>query len=239
MKTLSALFTLSQTSNKITNSIEQRAGGEQIIRPVNLNGSYNARGNINLSLPVGKERAGKFDVSTNINYSRDANLINTIKNFTSHMTVIQEFGLTQPFGETIEVGLNASLSYNLVHYSFQKFLNNSYYTYNYSFDFSFTSPAGFIFSTDAAYTAYKGRSVDFNQEYILWNASIAMQIFKNKRGEVRLSINDILNQNINVSRSASNNFIEDVQTLTLKRFGLLTFTYNLFRMEGGKMQEPE
>jgi hypothetical protein len=178
MKTLSALFTLSQTSNKITNSIEQRAGGEQIIRPVNLNGSYNARGNINLSLPVGKERAGKFDVSTNINYSRDANLINTIKNFTSHMTVIQEFGLTQPFGETIEVGLNASLSYNLVHYSFQKFLNNSYYTYNYSFDFSFTSPAGFIFSTDAAYTAYKGRSVDFNQEYILWNASIGYADFQ-------------------------------------------------------------
>lgn len=60
-----------------------------------------------------------------------------------------------------------------------------------------------------------------------WNASVAKQLFKNKRGEIRLSVMDILNQNTNTSRNVADNYIEDVENTALKRFGLLTFTWKL------------
>ena len=61
----------------------------------------------------------------------------------------------------------------------------------------------------------------------MWNASIAHQIFKKKNGEIKISANDLLNQNQAIGRSVGDNYIEDTRSLVIKRYFLLTFTYNL------------
>ncbi|HLL43013.1 MAG TPA: hypothetical protein VK369_07725 [Segetibacter sp.] len=45
---------------------------------------------------------------------------------------------------------------------------------------------------------------------------------------------DILNQNTNTSRNVADNYIEDVENTALKRFGLLTFSWNLNSVGGGR-----
>ncbi|HKG70022.1 MAG TPA: outer membrane beta-barrel protein, partial [Segetibacter sp.] len=130
--------------------------------------------------------------------------------------------------------INAGINYNSVRYTLQKEQNNSYYTHNYSADITYTFLEDFSLSTDIDYTGYSGRTGDFNQKFTRWNASIAKQLFKNKRGEIRLSVMDILNQNTNTSRNVADNYIEDVQNTALKRFGLLTFTWNLNNLDRGR-----
>ncbi|MBD0288559.1 MAG: outer membrane beta-barrel protein, partial [Flavisolibacter sp.] len=102
-----------------------------------------------------------------------------------------------------------------------------------------TLPENFILSTDLDYATTTGLASGYNQNYFLWNASLSKQVFKNKRGELKLSINDILNQNTNVSRNTADNYIEDVRNLTLRRFAMLSFTYNLNRMGGKGTQAPQ
>jgi hypothetical protein len=78
-----------------------------------------------------------------------------------------------------------------------------------------------------AYTGNAGRAEGFNPNFTLWNAYLSKSLLKNKRGEVRVTAYDLLNQNTGIDRSASGNYVQDTRYLVLKQYFMITFTYNL------------
>jgi hypothetical protein len=57
--------------------------------------------------------------------------------------------------------------------------------------------------------------------------AIAKKILKGQKGEIRLSVFDLLDQNQSISRNVTETYFEDVTTKVLKQYFMLTFTYNL------------
>jgi hypothetical protein len=57
--------------------------------------------------------------------------------------------------------------------------------------------------------------------------AIAKKMFKGQKGEIRLSVFDLLNQNQSIYRTVSETYFEDVNTQVVKQYFMLTFTYNL------------
>ena len=90
-----------------------------------------------------------------------------------------------------------------------------------------TLPLGIGINSDVTYNANTGRPKGFNTSFIKWNAAATKQVFKNKKGELKLSVKDILNQNIGSARNANQDFIEDVTYKILKRYYMVSFTYSL------------
>jgi hypothetical protein len=125
-----------------------------------------------------------------------------------------------------------------VQYSIQPDRNDDYYTRVFSIDATYSFPKGPILSSDFDYNSYAGRADGFNQRYVMWNASLAQELFKSKRGEVKVSVYDLLGQNQNITRNVQENYIEDVQNTVLRRFFLFSFTYRLNRIAGKNVPTP-
>lgn len=236
-RNLFAFATYSTTLNKIANSTQDLGGGLQLTTPVNVDGVYAVNGTVNFGLPIKKMKGGNFNTNSRISYNRDANMINKVKNYTKNLNLGEDLRLSYNYKDKLDLGLTASINYNSVKYTVQTRNNSAYFTHNYAADITYTFPKGFILSTDFDYTFNTGRTDGFNRNYAMWNGSFAKQLFKNKRGELKASVFDILNQNVSVNRNIGSNYIEDVQNSTLQRFFMLTFTYNINRM-GGKGLPP-
>lgn len=234
-RNLFAFVTFNNTKNKIANSVQQLPGGVQYTKPVNVDGAFNLSGTFNIGFPIQRMNGGNFNTNTRIGYNRDINIINGDKNFTNSLNLGEDLRLSYNYKEKLDMGINASLNYYAAKYSVQRTRNTSYLTHTYSADITYTLPKDFILSTDFDYTLNTGRSDGFNQNYAIWNAGFAKELFKSKRGEVKLSVFDILGQNQSVTRNTNINYIEDVRSSVLDRFFMLTLTYRLNRMGGRKM----
>lgn len=235
----------SQTSNKIVNSISfdtLRGSGVQLIKPVNLNGAYNASYDISLGIPLQSTMKGSsINFSNTMKYNRDVSRQYGQNSYTKTFTISQSAAINLDVKEKLNMEFKGRFSYNSATYSAQqKNTNNTntrYFTQNYSTNVNYFITPSLILSTDFDYAINTGRAEGYNQSIPLWNAGLAYQIFRKKNGEIKLSVNDILNQNQSIDRQIGENYISDTRTVVLQRYFLLTFTYSFNRF-GKNGQAP-
>lgn len=88
-------------------------------------------------------------------------------------------------------------------------------------------PGRFTWESDLNYTHNSDVAPGFHKAFWLWNASLSLDVFKNRQGTFELSVYDLLNQNISVNRTISDTYVEDTQTIILHQYYMLKFIYNL------------
>lgn len=225
------------TGNKIVNADQLGVQGQRITQPVNVNGSYYINANSSWGFPLRKIKS-KLNLNSSVSNSRNIGFVNTRKNNIRSWNASQEITWNYNYKELLDLGAGAEIIYNDVNYSLQKQQNLQYWNQHYRFDINLYLPGGFSFSSDIDCTTRSGLAQGFNLSAVLWNAGLAKQVFKNKKGECRLQVYDILSQNIGVNRSSNQNYIEDVSYNVLKRFWQLSFTYNISRFAGKNIATP-
>lgn len=240
---------VNQTTNKIVNSIDfdtARGKGVQLIKPVNLNGVYSASYYFSAGIPLRKGVKGSsINFSNRMNWGQNVSQLYGRNNYTNSYSVSQALGLNFDLKEKLITELRASVSYNSVRYSVQKnssnILNTKYFSQDYSANVNYFILKNIELSTYFRYTISSGYADGYNVSTPLWNGAIAWQLFAKKNGEIKFSVNDILNQNSNIDRNIGENYISDSRTVILQRYCLLTFTYNFNRFgpKGFKKQEGE
>ena len=105
--------------------------------------------------------------------------------------------------------------------------DSKYFTENVSGNLKLIFLKRLTFSTDFTFNyADNSSAEDYSDSYTLWNASLGVKVFKNRRGEFQIAINDILKQNSNYTHT-----ISDTRSNILGRFFMASFTYRFNSMD--------
>ena len=202
------------------------ASGSQYLRPVNLNGYYNLSSFVNYSFTIPKIKSN-MNINVGGTYSCTPGLINYYLNDAYNYSAGLGLVLSSNVSEKVDFMVSSNTTYNNIVSSLQQNLNSTYYNQSSKFKIQLMPWKGLVLETDLNHQYYYGLSQNKNQNYLLWNAAIGYKFLKNKAADIRLSVYDILKQNTSITRNTTDTYYEDVQTIVLQRYIMLTFTYNL------------
>ncbi|MCF8247600.1 MAG: outer membrane beta-barrel protein [Saprospiraceae bacterium] len=200
--------------------------GAQIKQPVNLDGYRSIRSFMSYGFPI-KLIKSNLSFNFSYNYGRSPGLVNGRENISDNHTVSTGITLASNISEKIDFNISLRPGWNKATNSLQTASNSTYFSQNSSVRFNWIIYEGLVLRTDVAHQYYNGLSDGFDQNYVLWNLAIGKKLFKNERGEIALAVNDLLNENRNITRSVTETYIQDSRTNALQRFVMLSFTYNI------------
>ncbi|MCD8072848.1 MAG: TonB-dependent receptor family protein [Alistipes sp.] len=196
----------------------------------NMSGSWNSMIGMNYGFPMKAIRS-------NININLNASLRETpsLQDGQKNKLFGQYYNAGIVIGSNISERLDFTLTYNGGYNLAKNSItdNNESMVHYASIRFKWVTWADFTFSGNGSFTQNKGITQDYNDKVYLLNLALGKKIFRNRRGEVTIGVNDIFNQKTNFRRTVTTNYIENLKYNTLGRYYVVQFVYNL-RSYGGR-----
>lgn len=220
--------------NQIVNATFLTEEGKQISQPVNVNGAYNMNAYVvnGFTLSKVQDKQLSLNSNTSVSYSRGVSFVNNQKNFTGNLNIMQGANLVFAYKDLLDINAGGNVNYTSARFSIDKTSNYNYLNYGFSLDANVNLPLGFSIGADGDYTANTGRGEGYNVQYTMLNGYVGKSMFKKKQGLLKFQVFDLLNQNVSVSRTVEDNYIEDSQTMVLQQYFMVSFSYFLNRFGG-------
>ncbi len=223
-------ITRAQTIDSLANSVYQY---------VNIDGNYNGYTSVSIGKRIRKlntQVGGRASVSL----SKTNNIVNDEKNVSNYNSYSGNvYANYENKDETIALSMGVGPTYNDNSSSISANVT-SYWSVNYNFDASYEFPFKLRVGSDFNWSVREQTAVfDRNNNVFRWNAFISQRFLKNDQLELRASVFDILNQNLGFTRNASNNIVTEQNYNTIRRYGMLTLTWNFTKTAGGAAPEND
>lgn len=201
--------------------------GSQLTRPVNLNeDNWDIVSYVNYGQPVQLIRSN-LSLSGSIGYSSRPGMVNDQVNFSNSGNFGFGAHLSSNISEKVDFDISTRSRYHIVENTLRPRLNNNYFNQSTRLRGNLIFWKGVVFRTELNHRLNAGLAEEYDNNYILWNMSISKTLFDSQRGEVSLSVNDLLKQNNSIDRNVTELYVEDERSNVLQQFFMLSFTYSI------------
>ncbi len=220
------MFNYTATANAIAQSDSVTAFGTRISKPVNANGVNNIFTNVEYGFPL-RGLHTQLEVGSSFSTGNNVAFVNGEKNTIASSTWGPNVTVSYSRDNKIDIDLTANLTLNTAKYSLQSALNTHYMRQNYGINMTNYLPWGLSLHNEFNYILNTGRTGGYNTNIPLWNTSVSKYFLHNSRGELKLSVADLLDKNTGITRTSNLGYIIDERYNVLRRYFMLTFTYSL------------
>jgi hypothetical protein len=223
--------TFQPRSDTVVSGVPIKAGS-QLTKPVNLNGYQNIRALVNYAVPV-KAIKSNLNFNTGITFSKLPGVLNSAELLTRNTVYTLGTVLASNISQYVDFTVSYSANFNQTRSSSpdavvsSKLTNANFFQHLASVQLNLLTKNGWVMQTDANnqyFSEYLGSPA---QNFTLWNLSVGKKFLKDRKGDLRLAVFDLLGQNQSVQRNVTDVYIENTTTQVLQRYFMLTFTYNL------------
>lgn len=229
---------LSRRDSLLPGGVVLPAGG-QLTRPINLGRQVNARSFANYAMPI-KGLKTNLNLTGSYGFTRTPGQVNGAVNQSDNHAFGGGVTFSSNISENVDFNIGTNPSYNLVRNTLQSSGNYNYYSQSSRLRLNVLLWKSISFTSNVTHTYYSGLSAGYNQNILLWNATLGKKLGKNKEWEVQLQAYDILKQNNSVSRTVSDVYIQDTRTTVLQRYFMLGVTYTLRKFQSSNpADDPE
>ena len=235
----------STTRNSISNMVtyDEKTGG-RTTQPQNINGNWN--GSLNFSFNTSIDTSGVWTVGTDsrVNYDHYVSYINLNNDASSEKNVTHSTSFRENIwgnfrNDWLDVGVHASVNYNMTRNMLQSNNNMDTWRYSYGMDVDIKAPWGMSFWTSINQSSRRGyNEKSMNTDELIWNMQISQSFLKKKALKLMLEFKDILREQSNFSRSINANSRNDTEYNTINSYVMLKVQYKM-NVFGGKKARRE
>lgn len=214
------------TDNAITSERSTDAQNRNVSRYINLDGlaGISAYTGINWQY---KKLNLRPSVSANIGKSGGNIIQNGVKIKNENVYSSARISLAHDWENVMTTSYTGSANYNVGWSDAPNNRTNRNFSHTHSLTNNFFLPFKMELNSDCNFQ-FQPKNNAFNKSIniIQWNAFLQKKFLKNDEAIIKFSVNDILNQNTGYSRNVSGNNVYESNRLVLKRYWLLTLTWN-------------
>lgn len=222
-------------NNAISNSSFIDSLGRRINQTINVNGNYNGNAWANYRFEIAKDIHFSINSSTNVSHfvNRVNNQLNSSDNYSAGLGI----GLNRWSDKWISFSFSVQPTYNYSRSSINKNSEVKYWSMNnYPYLSMRFKKQKLYIDMEGNVTLYqKTKTFATQRNIFMLNGSIRRTFTKSDAFEAKISVNDLFNQNLAVRRNISSNFISENTFQNIRRFWLLTLTWNFTK--NGKPSE--
>jgi len=226
-----AFATVNYTRNDITNVTSFDENFIQTTTPVNVDYNLNLSTTQEYASPVNFLKT-RISLRNRFGYTRSIIFINARESSLERINGNVRLSLENKNKKVFDWRLGGSYSYNINQYSDARTTNLGFSSQNVFADFRYNLKQSLSFEMGANINFYSEEQFGEAQTIPIVRASISKFVLKDQRGELKLSVFDLLNQNLGISRTENQNYIENSEIVSLARYFMLSFTYS-FKPGGG------
>lgn len=221
----SANFNFTQNAFVQSSSID--SVGKRTYQTINTSGIYNINLYSDYGFTVTKSKL-RLGFGPTANFNRNIDFVNGVKNITSTRNYGVRLSLSKYVADKFDFYFSPNFTINNSKATLNSNANAKYWQVSGWASARVVLPKRFEVSTDAE-TQIRQKDPRFtqNNNFTTWNASVIKRLLKGNKLELKLGLYDILNQNRGYSRNFNSYSFTETYFNTLRRFWLLTVTWNI------------
>ncbi|MCQ2215945.1 MAG: outer membrane beta-barrel protein [Bacteroidales bacterium] len=206
-------------------------------KPVNMDGYFTGRLHLTLTTPI-KFLKSTGNLSLGASLSKSPSIYNGEKVTTKNNSLNFGATLASNISESVDFTISYNGGYSMQSSTRQNSQDVNVYNHTLGADVTclwFNNRL--VFANHLSHQYSSGRGKNYDDNYLLWNASLGVKFFDDRRAELRLKVNDLLDNTKSVSKMVGANSTTVTTTDVLKQYAMLTFTYK-FKTIGEKQVDP-
>src|SRR5690606_33022663 len=168
-------------------------------------------------------------------YNNNVSYSNSQRNIARNWVLSQGVNFRYNPKETIEVAPGVRYTYNTTTNTVSSGNNNNVSTWALTINSVINITPTCVWGSDVMKTSNNGYSSSIAANPLIINTYIEKQMLRGRNGAIRFQAFDLLNDQVDVSRNVTENFIIDSQSNRLARYFMLTLSYRFSNFAGGRM----
>lgn len=218
-------------SNRVQ-SIDEVHGVVQSTSYLNTDGYYSLRGFYNYSKPF-SERKYVVSLNGSANFNNNISFTNSEKNTAQNWVLSQGLNLQINPKDWLEVTPGVRYSYNTTQNSVDNRNNLNIHTWSLEMDSKIYLTPSFLWGVSLNKMSNSGYASNVDANPFVINTYLEKQFLQGNKGAIRLHGYDLLDEQVNISRTVTENTINDRRSNRLARYFMLTLSYRFDKFAGG------